>query len=1358
LDQEQITLEIDERPAVAAAARANTALDGVEAKTKTVLDSAGKQWTVYASVVDKSRSSIDRMVKSMEQQSAVYGKSGVDKLMAQQAQLLAQWEKSPRAIDAITKSFTERIRVEKEAAAAALLSGDAAEGAGPKWQKLGLGIKDVFEGRMAYGQVEAGKFIGSLNGMALGAGVAVGAIIALGFAFKSAMTDLASYGVMVKDVELRTGFTAKEVGQFGFAAKVAGTDITVFEHAMRGLTEAVEDQSATGDKGRAWLKKFGIDMADVRNGTVSTSQVMMLLSDGLDKLPNVLERNKVGADVFKRAWLELAPAMDHLRERAKLAQEQGFGPSESDVVRMDAYNLKVALLDTQLAEIKRNFEEGIVINVSFVGSAFKWLSDLADKVPGLGMSVGGDMGHEAQERSLADDIRTANGAKFGSAPLTGIADLERKRMLTLKPLDPKAAYLQNPDPATAQALFAASNYQKQIVAAQQAIGAADGAEKQKQIKAAGDEADRLRNQYFGGHDALERAYTDAKKDVEKYQLQLVGAKADKKPMSDVQDIGANLAKAAGAEARAKGALDAAHKADEEQKHQVTLLSEWRHQAAELNRKDDEAELSAIGKIYYATDQLIKLGFATKGTTASELIAVQRGGDARVAFELNKANDALSARSMSEGETGNSHVNLLDRGMKGEGWMAEDVARMNADREARDAQAKKDEETRQRIYSTQYDSQKDSLNRTAGNALKISQASGATGMDAIRDSYQIRIELAKQLAVIAGERIAKESDHDKQQELFATAQKDLQKEMSEAAEESLLKQLELQKQQLEVLKKDTEGLWNTLLTKPGQFGKQLADTVHSAVIKPISEGMATVTSRVLKPVIYGADGDGGISGAMKGLFGQGKQDPMKLATDMNTAVTAQNSAALSMLTAILAGAMGMSAPAMASAPSGIGGMSAPAISVSAPSVAAPLLSAAFRAPSGSGGGFASASSGGFLPMLFGGGAPGAAGIQSRGGGFFPSQSFGSGPSDSPDVTSGASGGAADLFSLPSSSHTGNLPLMAALFGGGSAAGGSQGGGGSNPMAALFGGGGKSASSAPGGSMAGNFTGMLKGFKGNLGGLTRSDGSYTTNSDTGEISDTSGGKINGVNGLAGAALMGGGMMLAQHGLLGADRGTNKGILEGAGGGAMIGMQMGGPLGAAIGAVAGAGIGLGEKLAGVESPENKAKRLCKQIYGISIDNGMAKQIASLAQSKYGGNVTIAVRDPDTRKMLQLYATGTGQKFPLSAMTPQAGSLQEQNGQLSQVASYQNGLPYTFQSSLPVAGGLSAGTYPSPSQGNNGGATNVTLSLNGQSAADVLEGRVASTVTPGFVQDQYASAQSFSNGRVDNSAMMQQPGLLTS
>jgi hypothetical protein len=59
-----------------------------------------------------------------------------------------------------------------------------------------------------------------------------------------------------------------------------------------------------------------------------------------------------------------------------------------------------------------------------------------------------------------------------------------------------------------------------------------------------------------------------------------------------------------------------------------------------------------------------------------------------------------------------------------------------------------------------------------------------------------------------------------------------------------------------------------------------------------------------------------------------------------------------------------------------------------------------------------------------------------------------------------------------------------------------------------------------------------------------------------------------------------------------------------------------------------GLGEKLFGIESPENEEKRLVNQLFSLSIDNSMAKQIADIAQHKYARHVRIAVRDPDVRK----------------------------------------------------------------------------------------------------------------------------------
>jgi len=102
-------------------------------------------------------------------------------------------------------------------------------------------------------------------------------------------------------------------------------------------------------------------------------------------------------------------------------------------------------------------------------------------------------------------------------------------------------------------------------------------------------------------------------------------------------------------------------------------------------------------------------------------------------------------------------------------------------------------------------------------------------------------------------------------------------------------------QIDGLQKQAEKLIDVLLTKPANFGKDLLNTIHSAVLKPITETLGGAVANVLHPVIYGSDGQGGINGMLRGT----SKDPVRVSTDQNTAATMQNSAVMAGLTAILA---------------------------------------------------------------------------------------------------------------------------------------------------------------------------------------------------------------------------------------------------------------------------------------------------------------------------------------------------------------------------------------------------------------------------------------------------------------------------
>jgi hypothetical protein len=172
-----------------------------------------------------------------------------------------------------------------------------------------------------------------------GGAIAAGVTVLTGIApagFEAARS-LGEYGVRIRDVELRTGLTAKEVGQFGFAgfaARAAGQDTTIFERMMRGLSEAADDTSKEGEKARTTLQRIGVTMVDAHTGALKpTAQVLEEIAEGLNRLPAVFERDAAALALFKRAGVEAVPVIAELTENLDIARRKGYGPSEDDVKR-----------------------------------------------------------------------------------------------------------------------------------------------------------------------------------------------------------------------------------------------------------------------------------------------------------------------------------------------------------------------------------------------------------------------------------------------------------------------------------------------------------------------------------------------------------------------------------------------------------------------------------------------------------------------------------------------------------------------------------------------------------------------------------------------------------------------------------------------------------------------------------------------------------------------------------------------------------------------------------------------------------------------------------------------------------------
>jgi len=233
---------------------------------------------------------------------------------------------------------------------------------------------------------------------------------------------------------------------------------------------------------------------------------------------------------------------------------------------------------------------------------------------------------------------------------------------------------------------------------------------------------------------------------------------------------------------------------------------------------------------------------------------------------------------------------------------------------------------------------------------------------------------------------------------------------------------------------------------------------------------------------------------------------------------------------------------------------------------------------------------------------------------------------------------------------------------------------------------------------------------------------------------------------AALMGG-ALLAMDGLR---RGGKIGVAETTAGGALIGYKFGGPLGAAIGGIAGAVAGIVRLF--VKGAADKAKEKIKALYGVDIaDKGVLQQIVDMAKSGFGGNLDMAIRSPQIRDLIQLYAMTTGQKTTGMPGSVTPLSLVETGGSLFQSPQYNNGTPLPALGGLPGLDRIGAGT---PSGGG------LVIQLDGPATTALLQGQAVQAIAdnPRLVQNATMAATKSNANRRELTSLQLSPGTLTS
>src|SRR5579859_1358601 len=130
-DQESVELEVDPRSVLSAIKQANSAVEGWEKQVIGSGDRMQKSLERMADMLlkmnDRSRSSMERLTQSIEKQAAAYGKTGVERLVADRDRLIKKLGDEQGMIDRVTAAYAKMIDIE---------SGKS----GVSWQAMGRNI------------------------------------------------------------------------------------------------------------------------------------------------------------------------------------------------------------------------------------------------------------------------------------------------------------------------------------------------------------------------------------------------------------------------------------------------------------------------------------------------------------------------------------------------------------------------------------------------------------------------------------------------------------------------------------------------------------------------------------------------------------------------------------------------------------------------------------------------------------------------------------------------------------------------------------------------------------------------------------------------------------------------------------------------------------------------------------------------------------------------------------------------------------------------------------------------------------------------------------------------------------------
>lgn len=182
-----------------------------------------------------------------------------------------------------------------------------------------------------------GKTVGARFSRGMSSGLTALAAAGVGAAIGTAVSRSLDYAQSLKKISEQAGIAAKDLQEYGYAARQLGVEQTDFNEALQELTQKIGEARAGNKQAGASFADLGIDVSSASGKLKDTGGVLQELIARIGAIKDPSERARAEAALFGEEWRKIDPLL-----RAGTGSVNGL--------RDAARDLGIVLSDKQIQE------------------------------------------------------------------------------------------------------------------------------------------------------------------------------------------------------------------------------------------------------------------------------------------------------------------------------------------------------------------------------------------------------------------------------------------------------------------------------------------------------------------------------------------------------------------------------------------------------------------------------------------------------------------------------------------------------------------------------------------------------------------------------------------------------------------------------------------------------------------------------------------------------------------------------------------------------------------------------------------------------------------------------------------------